>query len=147
MMSKTPTTWRGMLLPKPNRVKWTWKRYLLLAFSIALLLDSFFVPFHGNVDPGGAGEGMLAILLGARAASICELPLSVVISAAAVVALAFASDHRLLKSPSMIWTPLGIFLVLVVLFRGRGKRDQADANGGSANPDSGSVLHAGNSPD
>ena len=126
MRSKAFTTWREILLPKPKRVKWTWKRWLMLAFSIALLLDSFFVPFHGNVDPGGAGEGMLAILLGARGASICELPLSVLISAGAVVALAVASDHRLLTSPSMIWTPLGLLLALVVLFWGRGKRDQAD---------------------
>lgn len=147
MRSKTPTTWREMLLPKPKRVKWTWKRHLLLAFSIALLLDSFFVPFHGNVDPGGAGEGMLAILLGARAASICELPLSVVISAAAVVALAVASDHRLLKSPSMIWTPLGILLVLVVLFWGRGKPDQIETVPSSARTDPGSALHLGDKHD
>jgi hypothetical protein len=134
MTSKAPAVWREMLLPKPKRIKWTWKRWLLLGFSLALLLDSFVVPFHGNVDPGGAGEGMLAILLGARAASICDLPLSVLVSAGAVVALAVASDHRLLKSPSMIWTPLGIALVLVVLLWGRNRPDRGSADFGKAGP-------------
>jgi len=142
-----PRTWGGWLLPKTEHVKWTWRRWLLFAFAISMLIDSFFVPFYGNVDPGGSGAGMLFLILGFRASSRRKLPVSVVAAGGCAAALASALNHRLLKSPSWVWTPLGIFLILFVVLWGRGKPDQIEAVPSSARPDTQSALHLGDKGD
>jgi hypothetical protein len=147
MKFRDPTTWGQTFLPKPKYSRMTWKRWLLLAFAVAFFVDQFFVPFYGKADPGGAGDGMIFLIVAFRAVSRSDLPLSAVLAGGFSAALALTMNHGLLASPGWLWTPLGIFLVLFILFWGRGKRDQADTSGGSTSPDPGSVLHAGNSHD
>lgn len=125
MKPKDPTTWGELFLPK-NRVKWTPRRWVLLAFAIAMLVDSFLVPFYGPLDPGGAGAGMLAIILSFRAGSKRKVPRLVVVAGGCTAALALALNHGLLKSPSAVWTTLGILLVLFVVFWGLGKSSDTD---------------------
>lgn len=134
-------TWRDALLPKSKRVKWTWKKCLLFAFAISMLVDSFLVPFHGEVDPGGAGAGMLFLILGFRAASASNLPLSVVLAGGCSVALTLAMNHRVLKSPSILWTSIAIVLTLIVAFWGLVKPNQCKTPADSAKEDPGSILH------
>lgn len=62
---------------------------LLLAFAVSLFADSFIVPLSRDVDPGRAGDGMLFLILGFRAASKSELPLSVVVAGGGRVARPF----------------------------------------------------------
>ena len=111
-----PGTWGQAFLPKWRRVPWTWKRNLMLAFAASVLVDSFFVPFSRGVDPGGAGDGVLFLILAFRAASRRGVSLPVVFIGGSLTALTLALNHRLLRSPSPIWTPLAILLLLVVIF-------------------------------
>jgi hypothetical protein len=144
MKLKDPTTWGGAFLPKPNRVEWTLRRWLLLAFAIAMLVDSFIVPFYGPVDPGGSGAGMLFLILGFRASSKRKLPASVVVAGGCAAALTWALNHRFLKSPSAVWTSLDFALVLFVVFWGRGRRDDSDdpSHQEPARADAQSILDA-----
>lgn len=109
------------LLPKWKGVQWTWERWLVLAFAISMFADSFLVPFSHNADPGRAGDGLLFLILSFRAASRNELPLSVVVAAGCLAALTLALNHGLLKSPSLVWTPIAIVLLVFVMFWGRRK--------------------------
>lgn len=144
MTVRNPRTWSKWLLPKTKHVKWTWKRWLLLAFAIYMLIDSFLVPFYGNIDPGGYGAGMLALILGTRASSNSKLPVSVVVAGGFAAALTWGLNHRFLKSSSAVWTGLVIFFVLFVVFWGRGKSEQAEAAANLATPDQSSVLRLDN---
>lgn len=124
---KSPPPHRGeFFLPRWKGVRWTWKRWLLLAFAIAMLVDSFIVPFYGPVDPGGSGAGILFLILGFRAASRRKLPRSVVIVGGCAAALTWGLNHRLVKSPSVVWTSIDFILVLFVVFWGRGRRGEGD---------------------
>lgn len=143
MNVKIPRTRREWLLPKAKGVKWTLARWLLFAFAVVSLVDSFFVPFYGNLDPGGSGAGMLFLILGFRASSRRKLPVSVIAAAGCAVALVLALNHRLLKSPSWVWTPLAIFLILFIVFWGRGKLGEVEAPRSSPATDPQSVLHFG----
>jgi hypothetical protein len=122
MKLKNPESWGETFLPKMIAVPWTWKRWLLFAFAMSMFVDSFLVPFSRDVDPGRSGDGMLFLILGFRAASRSELPLSVVISGGCLAALTLALNHGFLKSPISYWT-LGaiVILLLVVMFWGRRK--------------------------
>jgi hypothetical protein len=126
MKLKDPATWGEVFLPKNHRVTWTSRRWVLLAFAIAMLIDSFLVPFYGPLDPGGSGAGMLAIILSWRASSKRKLPRSVVVAGGCTAALTLALNHGLLKSPSAVWTTLFILLLIFVLFWGRGKPNDTD---------------------
>lgn len=121
MRVKDPETWATFFLPKFRQARWTWRRWLLLAFAISMFVDSFLVPFYGSVDPGGSGAGMLFLILGFRASSRRSIPTSVVVAGGGAAALTWALNQGLLKSPSMVWTPTLILLVLFVVFWGRGK--------------------------
>lgn len=123
---KTPRHRGEFFLPKWKGSQWTWKRWLLLAFAIAMLVDSFLVPFYGSADPGGSGAGILFLILGFRASSTRKLSTSVVISGGCAAALTWALNHQLLKSPSVLWTSLDFLLALFVVLWGRGRRGDAD---------------------
>jgi hypothetical protein len=137
-------TWGEVFVPKTNSVKWTLGRWLLLAFAIAMLADSFLVPFYGPVDPGGSGAGILFLILGFRASSRRSLPASVVVAGGCAAALTLALNHRLLKSPSVVWTPLDFLLVLFVVFWGWGRAGNRDEQSQQeqARPDAQSILDA-----
>jgi hypothetical protein len=121
MKLKDPETWGEFFLPKWKGVKWTWKRWLLLAFAISMFVDSFIVPFSRDIDPGRSGDGMLFLILGFRAASSSELPLSVVVAGGCLILLTLALNHGQLRSPSLIWTPIAVALLVFVVFWGRRK--------------------------
>lgn len=126
MKLQGPAHWGETLLPKWRGIQWTWGRGLLLAFAISLFVDSFLVPLSRDVDPGRAGDGVLFLILGFRAASRSDLPPSVVLAGGCLAALTLALNHGLLNSPSWIWTPIAIFLIVVVMFWGRGRRKHTE---------------------
>jgi len=90
-----------------------------MGFALLLFADSFLVPFSRNVDPGRSGDGMLFLILGFRAASKNELPSAVVIGGGCLAMLTMALNHEVLRSPSVIWTPIAVALLLFVLLWGR----------------------------
>jgi hypothetical protein len=119
-----PKSWGEKLLPKWRGVEWTRSRWLLLAFALSLFADSFLVPLSRDVDPGRAGDGMLFLILGFRAASRSELPLSVVVAGGCLTALALALNHGMRETPRFLWAIVGIFLIAFVMFGGRRRRDK-----------------------
>jgi len=125
MRFKDPEGWAERLLPKWRSVEWTGRRWLLLAFALSLFVDSFLVPLSRDVDPGRAGDGMLFLILGFRAASRSELPLSVVFAGGCLTALALALNHGLLKTPGFVWTVVALFLLAFVMFWGRWKKKRS----------------------
>lgn len=147
MKFSDPTTWGNTFLPKPKYPRMTWNRWLMLVFAAALFVDQFFVPFHGKVDPGGAGDGMLFLIVAFRAVSKSSLPLSVVFAGGLLAALALTMNHGLFASPSWAWTPVGIFLILVVMFWHRRQLEQAEAPSNVATPDPKNALHLGDKRD
>lgn len=125
MRFKDPEGWGEKFLPRWRGVKWTRRRLFLLAFAFSLFVDSFLVPFSRDVDPGRAGDGMLFLILGFRAASTSELPLSVVIAGGCLTALTLVLNHVVQKAPSFVWAPVAIFLLAFVMFWGRRKKDKS----------------------
>jgi hypothetical protein len=97
----------------------TWRRMSLLCIAIFTFVGSLFIPVFRDVDPGRASEGILFLVLGFRAASKSELPTSVVVAGGCLAALVSALNHKLLVSPSWIWTPLAFILLAFVMFWGR----------------------------
>src|SRR5277367_5771075 len=125
---KTQEWWKDVLLPKQKKKQWTWQMIFLFCVAGLVFIDSFFVPFSQNLDPGRSGEGMLFLILGFRAASRRELPTPVMIMGTLLAGLTSAMNHGLLKSPSWIWTPIMFLLLAVVLLWGRRLKD-VDAPG------------------
>jgi hypothetical protein len=121
-------SWGEKLLPKWKGVEWTRGRLLLLTFALSLFVDSFLVPFSRDVDPGRAGDGMLFLILGFRAASRSELPLSVIIAGGCLTALTLFLNHVVQKAPSFVWAPIAILLLAFVMFWGRGKRGKSNSD-------------------
>ena len=117
------------LLPKWEKVHWTWQRVFLLAVAVLVFADSLIVPSSPSLDPGRSGAGMLFLILGFRAVSRGELPTSVAVLGAALAALVSCMNHGLLRSPSLVWTPLAILLLALVAFWGRGKREPVKSEG------------------
>ncbi len=124
-----PGQWQKILLPSWPPTEWTWRRAALLAIAVFSLIDSFFIPISRDVDPGRASEGILFLILGFRAVSRSELPLSIVVAGGCVSALVAALNHSLIRSPSLVWTPLAIILLLFVLLGGRRKRGESRSEG------------------
>jgi chromate transport protein ChrA len=125
---KIPQAWETVFLPKWENKQWTWRMVFLLCIAVFLLIDSFLVPFSRNLDPGRSGEGIIFLIIGFRAVSNGKLPISVVIMGTCLAVLVACMNHRLLESPSVIWTPLGILLMVLVMFWGRGRQtDSTDA--------------------
>ena len=120
-----PAQWQKMLLPSWPPTEWTWRRVSLLAMAMFSLVDSFFVPISRDVDPGRASEGILFLILGFRAVSRSELPLSVLVAGGCLSALVAALNHRLIVSPSLVWTPVAIVLLVFVMFWGLRKRSES----------------------
>jgi len=118
-------SWAEKLLPKWRGVEWTRRRLVLLTFAFSLFVDSFLVPLSRDVDPGRAGDGMLFLILGFRAASTSELPLSVVVAGGCLTALTLVLNHVVQKAPSFVWAPIAILLIAFVMFWGRRKKDKA----------------------
>jgi hypothetical protein len=123
---KPQRAWEKIFLPRWEKTEWTWRRIFLLSVAVILLIDSFFVPFSRHLDPGRSGEGILFLIVGFRAASKSELPISVVVMGTCLAALAISMNHGLLKSPSLVWTSLAILLTALVFFWGRGNHKQVD---------------------
>jgi LPXTG-motif cell wall-anchored protein len=123
MTFKDPQSWREKLLPRWRGVEWTPRRWLLLAFGLAAFVDSFLVPIPRDVDPGRAGDGMLFLILGFRAASRSKLPLSVVVAGGCLTALAIALNHGVRETPRFLWAILGILLIAFVMFWGRRRKE------------------------
>ena len=118
---KIQRTWGRTLLPRLEKKQWTWKMIFLLCVAVFLFVDSFFVPTSRNLDPGRSGEGILFLIIGFRAVSGRKLPISVVIVGTCLAALTSSLNHGLLKSPSWVWTSLGLLLVVFVMFWNRGE--------------------------
>jgi hypothetical protein len=97
----------------------------LLCVAVFLFIDSFFVPFRQDLDPGRAGEGIAFLILGFRAAANGNLPIPVVVMGTCMAALVSSMNHGLLKSPSVLWTSIGVLLMALVMFWGRGRRKEA----------------------
>jgi hypothetical protein len=116
-----PGQWQKILLPAWPPTEWTWRRAALLAIAVFSLIDSFFVPMSRDVDPGRASEGILFLILGFRAVSRSELPVSILIAGGCLSALVAGLNHSLIRSPSLMWTPVVIILLLYVLLGGRRK--------------------------
>ncbi len=109
-------------LPPLGRMHWTWGRVALLAVAVFAEIDSRFVPFSRDVDPGRGAEGLLFLILGLRACAKTEPSLWALAAAGLLAALVSALNHLLLPSPHFIWTPVGFFLLIAVLvsfFRGK----------------------------
>jgi hypothetical protein len=98
----------------------------LLGVAVFSGIDSFFVPFPRDLDPGRSGEGILFLVVGFRAVSRSELPTSVLVMATCLAALISCMNHGLLNSPSLIWTVIAVFLLIGVLFWGRGSRPKIE---------------------
>lgn len=105
-------------------VAWTPRRWLLLAFGLSAFVDSFLVPLSRDVDPGRAGDGILFLILGFRAASRSELPVSVVVAGGCLTALALALNHGL-REPRFLWAIIAIFLIAFLMFWGRGRKEKS----------------------
>lgn len=118
--------WEKFFLPRWEKTEWTWRRILLLSVAVILFIDSFFVPFSRDLDPGRSGEGILFLIVGFRAASKSELPVSVVVIGTCLAGLVISMNHGLLKSPSLVWTSVGILLTVLVLFWGRRNHKKVD---------------------
>jgi hypothetical protein len=67
-----------------------------------VLVRRFGFPISRDVDPGRAGEGVLFLILGFRAVSRSELPISVVMAGTCLAAISASLNHGLLRSPSLI---------------------------------------------
>ena len=83
-------------------ITWTWRRFLLLGLAFFSLVDSRFIPFSPNVDPGRSSEGILFLILGFRAASRREPPAFVLVCGACLATLVAALNHRLLPSSTTV---------------------------------------------
>ena len=101
----------------------------LLCVAVFSVIDSLFVPSTRDLDPGRSGESVLFLIIGFRAVSRSELPTSVVVMGAFLAALVSAMNHGLLKSPSLLWTVITLGLVAMVMFWGRRKPMQSQAEG------------------
>ena len=101
----------------------------LLAVAILVFVDLLIVPYSPSLAPGRSGAGILFLIVGFRAVSRSELPTSVVVMGAALAVLVSCMNHGLVRTPSPVWTPLGILLVALVLFWGRGKREPVKLEG------------------
>ena len=126
---KMKQSWEKFLLPKSAKIQWTWQRIFLLAVAALVFVDSLIVPYSPSLDPGRSGAGILFLIVGFRAVSRSELPTSVIVVGAALAALVSCMNHGLLRSPSPVWTPLMILLVVLVAFWGRGKREPVKSEG------------------
>ena len=127
---------RTWLLPSWVATRWTRGKILLLVFAVFSLIDSLFVPMSRDVDPGRSSEGILFLILTFRAASPTELPLSVLIAGGLLSALVAALNHRMLTSPSVVWTPLGFALLAFFLLWGRRKPKGSHSNSKGAGENS-----------
>jgi hypothetical protein len=126
---KIPQDLKDFLLPKREKIQWTWQRVFLLAIAILVFVDSLIVPYSPGLDPGRSGAGLLFLILAFRAESRSKLPTAVVVMGTLLAALISCMNHGLVRSPSLVWTPLGILLLLLVVFWGRGKREPAKSGG------------------
>jgi hypothetical protein len=126
---KPEQKWKRFFLPKWEKRQWTWKMILLLCVAVFSAIDSLFVPFARDLDPGRSGESILFLIIGFRAVSRSELPASVVVMGACLAALVSAMNHGLLKSPSLLWTVIAFGLLAMVMLWGRGERTQNKAEG------------------
>jgi hypothetical protein len=122
-------SWGERFLPKWKGVEWTSRRWIVLASGLSLFVDSFVVPLSRDVDPGRAGDGMLFLILGFRAASKSELPLPVVVASVCLTALALALNHGLPETPRFLWATVGIFLIAFVMFWGRRRKEMPRESG------------------
>src|SRR5258707_9147880 len=118
---KTEQTWKRFLLPKWEKRQWTWKMIFLLGVAVFSAIDSLFVPFSRDLDPGRSGEGLLFLIIGFRALSGSELPTSVVVMGTCLAALTSGMNHGLLKAHNFVWMGTAFFLLAMVMFWWRGK--------------------------
>ena len=116
---KKQWTWGEFLLPSWKPKQWTWRMIFLLSVASFSFIDSLFIPISRNVDPGRSGEGVVFLILGFRAVSRSGLPISVVAAGTCLAALTAGLNHGLIKSPSLLWTPIALLLAVVVMFWGR----------------------------
>jgi len=123
---KIQRTWERILLPRLQKTLWTSERIFLFCVAVFLFVDSFFVPASRNLDPGRSGQGILFLIIGFRAVSGSKLPISVVIAGTCLAALTSGLNHGLLKSPSLVWTPVALLLLVFVMLWGRRKADGPD---------------------
>lgn len=139
MKFKDPASWGKTFIPKPKYPRMTWKRWLLLAFAIALFVDQFFV--HGAYDK--SDDGIVFLILAFRAVSRSELPIFVLITGTAAAVLTSAVGHHFLRDTGLLWTVAIGVLLLVTMFWHRCTRDYVGGPPSSAAADPQSVLHFG----
>jgi hypothetical protein len=112
---KTPWKWnKSFFLPRLETL-WTCNKIVLLVIALFALVDSLFIPFRRDVDPGGSSEGILAIILTFRATRNIAPPLSVLVAGGCLVVLVAALNHQLI-SPGFLWTIGGVLLLTFVMF-------------------------------
>jgi len=109
-------------LPKWKPLNWTVGRILLLAIAAASFIDSLFIPLSRDVDPGRSATGLLFLVLGFRAVSKIEPARSILSAAACLTILISLLNHGILRSPSLVWTPIVIGLLFFVALWGRQKK-------------------------
>ena len=98
-------------------MKFTWPRATLLAASVFSLIDSQIIP--RNADPGAHGDVMLFFVLGYRAVSKQEPPLTVVTLGALLTIFIAAVNRAALGCKDFLCISLVILVLLFVLLWGR----------------------------
>lgn len=102
-------------IPHLRKAQWTWIRLSLLAIALFSLIDSMFVPLSRDVDPGRASERILSLILAFRATSVTEPSVPVLVAGVLLAAEVSALNHLVLPPWSFIWTPVGLFLLILFM--------------------------------
>lgn len=108
-------------LPSFRRIRWTWRRWLLLGLAIVPFVDQFLIPI--SLWDDRRGEGMLFLILTFRAMASAEPPLAVAAACACLVALSAAMGHGVVREVSPVWTPIAFgLLIFIVLTWRKGRK-------------------------
>ena len=98
-------------------MKFTWPRAILLAVSVFSLIDSQIIP--RNADPGAHGDVMLFFVLGYRAVSKREPPMTVVTLGAVLTIFIAAVNRGVFGCKHVLCILLVVLVLLLILFWGR----------------------------
>jgi len=117
MTVRNPDTKDATLLPTLRRVRWTWRRWVVLGLAVLPLIDQFFVPV--SLWDLRRGEGVLFLVLIFRAMAPAQPPMAVLVACACLVAVSGAMGHGIVREVSPVWMPIALVLLLFLLFSWR----------------------------